>query len=179
MQFHHDVGYTCIVYFQIRVFVSSECEFFGCVCKPVICVVFLCPLEMQFWVEFPTWNTWWEVLTKTISIGILRQMSLYIKAGNFFFRNISVVLKKGMFRTCVVKIYSNIYPTRCNFTQFIYIWKLLYMFRVVPPPIITSANNCVYSIWYLSHRFCYLPLSWKSWNWFECAVTLYIQHSFL
>ena len=22
----------------------------------------------------------------------------------------------------------------------------------------------------LSHRYCYLPLSWKRWNWFECAV---------
>jgi len=51
-----------------------------------------------------------------------------------------------------------------------FIWKLLYMFRVVPSPIIRSANNCTYSIWYLSHRYCYLPLSWKSWNWFECAV---------
>ena len=51
-----------------------------------------------------------------------------------------------------------------------FIWKLLYMFRVVPPPIIRCANNCIYSIWYLSHRYCYLPLSWKSWNWFECAV---------
>jgi hypothetical protein len=39
-----------------------------------------------------------------------------------------------------------------------FIWKLLYMFRVVPPPIIRSANNCVYSIWYLSHRYCCLPL---------------------
>jgi len=29
---------------------------------------------------------------------------------------------------------------------------------------------CIYSIWYLSHRYCYLPLSWKSWNRFECAV---------
>jgi len=28
------------------------------------------------------------------------------------------------------------------------IWKLLYMFRVVPPPILSSANNCIYSIWY-------------------------------
>ena len=43
-----------------------------------------------------------------------------------------------------------------------FIWKLLYMFRVVPLPIIRSANNCIYSIWYLSHRYCYLPLSWKS-----------------
>jgi len=50
-----------------------------------------------------------------------------------------------------------------------FIWKLLYMFWVVPPPIIRSTNNCVYSIWYLLHRYCYLPLSWKSWNWFECA----------
>ena len=44
------------------------------------------------------------------------------------------------------------------------------MFRVVLPPVIRSAYNCIYSIWYLSHRYCYLPLSWKSWNWFECAV---------
>jgi hypothetical protein len=36
------------------------------------------------------------------------------------------------------------------------------MFRLVLPPII--------SIWYLSHRYCYLPLSWESWNRFECAV---------
>jgi len=51
-----------------------------------------------------------------------------------------------------------------------FIWKLLYMFQAVLPPIIGSANNCIYSIWYLSHRYCYLSLSWKSWNWFECAV---------
>jgi hypothetical protein len=41
---------------------------------------------------------------------------------------------------------------------------------VVFPPIIRSAYNCIYSIWYLSHRYCYLPLSWKSWNSFERAV---------
>ena len=44
------------------------------------------------------------------------------------------------------------------------------MFRVVLPLIIRSAYYCIYSIWYLSHRYCYLPLTWKSWNWFECAV---------
>jgi hypothetical protein len=55
-------------------------------------------------------------------------------------------------------------------TQFIYIWKLLYTFRVVLSPIIRSAYNRIYSIWYLSHRYCYLPLSWKSWNWFEFTV---------
>jgi len=51
-----------------------------------------------------------------------------------------------------------------------FIWKLLYMFRVVPSPTIRSASNCIYSIWYLSHRYCHLPLSWKRWNRFECAV---------
>ena len=56
-----------------------------------------------------------------------------------------------------------------NYTVY-FSWKLLYMFRMVPPAIIRSANNCIYSIWYLSHRYCYLPLSWKSWNWFECAM---------
>ena len=40
-----------------------------------------------------------------------------------------------------------------------FIWKLPYMFRVVTPPIIRSANNCIYSIWYLSHCYRYLPLS--------------------
>ena len=29
------------------------------------------------------------------------------------------------------KIHSEIYPKGCNFTQFIYLWKLLYMFRMV------------------------------------------------
>ena len=51
-----------------------------------------------------------------------------------------------------------------------FLWKLLYMCLVVPSPIIKSASNCIYSICYLSHRYCYLSLSWKSWNWFECAV---------
>jgi hypothetical protein len=43
-----------------------------------------------------------------------------------------------------------------------FIWKLLYMFRMVPPPIITY--NCIYNIWYLSHRYCYLPLAAGSSN---------------
>jgi hypothetical protein len=38
------------------------------------------------------------------------------------------------------------------------------MFRVVLPPIIRCAYNCICSIWYLSHRYCYLPLLWKSWD---------------
>ena len=67
--------------------------------------------------------------------------------------------------TCY-QVPSDIFPTRCNITQFIS-GKLLYMFRVVSPPIIRSTHNCIYSIWYLSNRSCYLPLLWKSWN---CSV---------
>jgi len=31
-----------------------------------------------------------------------------------------------------------------------FICKLLYTFRAVSPPIISSINNCIYSIWYWS-----------------------------
>jgi hypothetical protein len=64
------------------------------------------------------------------------------------------------------------------------------MFRLVPPPIIRSANNCIYSIWYLSLRYCYLPLTLHSSFYLETAlrvsrgnsthhqerIQLYIQH---
>jgi len=59
----------------------------------------------------------------------------------------------AFFRTVVVKRNSKMcqyYTTRCNNIQFIYICKLLYMFRVVFPPIIRSSYHCTYSICYLS-----------------------------
>jgi len=70
---------------------------------------------------------------------------------------------------CIVIIFQYISNKMQRYTVY-FIRKLLYMFRVVPPAIIRTANNCIYSIWYLSHRYCYLPLSWKSWNWLECAA---------
>jgi hypothetical protein len=53
---------------------------------------------------------------------------------------------------CVVKIFQYISNKMQRYTVY-FIWKLLYVFRVVPPPIIRSANNCIYSIWCLSHRY--------------------------
>ena len=70
---------------------------------------------------------------------------------------------------CIVIIFQYISNKMQRYTVY-FIRKLLYMFQVVPSPIISSSNNCIYSIWYLSHRYCYLPLSWKSWNSFGCAV---------
>jgi len=103
-------------------------------------------------------------------------LSLHVRQKNFVHLSVSTTRSVNLFSLILLVLvtfikYFNIYPTRCKVTQFIFIWKLLYIFRVVvPPPILRSANNCIYSIWYLSHRNCCLPLSWKSWNWFECAV---------
>jgi hypothetical protein len=58
--------------------------------------------------------------------------------------------------------YVPIYIQKMQRYTVYYIWKLLYMFQVVFPPIIRSTSTFIYSVWYLSHRYCYLPLSWKS-----------------
>jgi hypothetical protein len=44
------------------------------------------------------------------------------------------------------------------------------MFRVVTPAIIRNANNCIYSIWYLSQRYCYLPLTLHSLFYLKTAL---------
>jgi len=46
------------------------------------------------------------------------------------------------------EIYANNCPTRCNYIQFIYICKPLYVFRVVSPPIIRTSRHCVHSVWH-------------------------------
>jgi len=52
---------------------------------------------------------------------------------------------------CIIRIFQYISNKMQRYTVY-YIWKLLFMFRVVIPPIIRSAYNCIYSIWYLSDR---------------------------
>jgi glycosyltransferase involved in cell wall biosynthesis len=72
---------------------------------------------------------------------------------------------------CIVSVFLLIYFQRDATLHSLFIsGKLLCMFRVVTPPIIRNTHNCIYNIWYLSNRFCYLPLLWKSWNWFEYCV---------
>jgi hypothetical protein len=57
--------------------------------------------------------------------------------------------------SCIVNIFQYISNKMQLYTVY-YIWELLYMFRVVPSPIIRSAYICIYSIWYLSRLYCYL-----------------------
>ena len=72
--------------------------------------------------------------------------SLYIVTQNLTFMGL-----------CIVKIFHYMSNKMQRYTVY-FIWKLFYMFRVVLPPIIRSANNYIYSIWYLSHRYCYLDV---------------------
>ena len=65
---------------------------------------------------------------------------------------------------CIVIIYQYISNKMQRYTVY-FIWKLLYMFRLVSPPIIRSTYNFIYSIWYLSCRYCYLPLSCVCCGW--------------
>ena len=87
----------------------------------------------------------------------------------------------------------------------VYFCKLRYKFRVVPPPIIRStklylqqlihvkplplpaanvvelglpssgAQNYIYSNWYMSNCYCYLPLPWWSWDFLIRSTKLYPQ----
>ena len=69
---------------------------------------------------------------------------------------------------CVICV--NNYPTRCNNIHFIYICKLLYMFRVVSPPIISSSYHWIFSVWHYWDHYCYLWWTWLDWNWFRCTI---------
>src|SRR5215831_9981638 len=71
---------------------------------------------------------------------------------------------------CIVSIFQYISNKMQRYTVYLYLETALHVSGG------TSTHhqeriNCIYSIWYLSHRYCYLPLSWKSWNRFECAVS--------
>ena len=64
----------------------------------------------------------------------------------------------------------DIFPTRCNIRQSIYFWKIaLHVSGGI------STHHQEHTQLYLQHLVLvkplrYLPLSWKSWNWFECGA---------
>jgi hypothetical protein len=70
---------------------------------------------------------------------------------------------------CIVSIFQYISNKTQRYTVYLYLETALYVSGGIST-IIRNAYNCIHSFWYLSHHYCYLPLSWKSWNRFECAV---------
>jgi hypothetical protein len=95
------------------------------------------------------WNKLWQCLdadgghfehlhwiqnsrTSLISILLLYKYSSYDYRVIFF-----------MSKCVYIILGHSLYPKRCSVTQFIYIWKLLYIFRVVPRPIIRNAYICI------------------------------------
>ena len=64
-----------------------------------------------------------------------------------------------------------IFATRCNITQFIYFWQTaLHVLGGISTHHQEHTTVFTVSGIYLSNRYCYLPLLWKSWNWFECGM---------
>jgi len=94
-----------------------------------------------------------EVLCKTASVTQLDVASWHLLGG---LKESYTISRSGFepwtFRfkkhECCIQgsvhheIYANNCPTRCNYIQFIYICKPLYMFRVISPPIIRSSCQC-------------------------------------
>jgi len=51
---------------------------------------------------------------------------------------------------------------------------MLYMFQAVSQPIIRSSKTVYTASGILSNLYCYLPLSWKIWNWqWQLAVKVW------
>ena len=70
--------------------------------------------------------------------------------------------------TCILSIFQYIFKKMQRYTVYLYLETALHISGGTSTHH-QNAYNFIYSIWYLSHRY-YLPLSWKSWNWSECAV---------
>ena len=55
-----------------------------------------------------------------------------------------------MFMGACVAVLCQLMSNKMQLYTVYFICKLLYMFRVVSPPVIRSTNNCIYSICYWS-----------------------------
>jgi len=92
--------------------------------------------------------------TKTVIVEMFFEIFVQIIFFQFWMKHYTFSLT---FRgPCIVSIFWYISDKMQRYT--VCFWKLLYMFPVVSPPVIRSTPNCVYNIWYLSNRYCYLPL---------------------
>jgi len=93
---------------------------------------------------------WFGKKSRDLCVMFYMALSLYLE------RKLQNIYMRGKCFRQNFRIRLNaIFQFKSNNMQLytVYIWKLLYIFRVVAPPIIRSAYNCIYNIWYLSHRY--------------------------
>jgi hypothetical protein len=67
---------------------------------------------------------------------------------------------------CIIRIFQYTSNKMQRYTVY-YILKMLYMFRVVLPPIIRSAYNCIYSIWYNGIGYVSVQRTQQSWLYYK------------
>jgi hypothetical protein len=125
--------------------IAKHCELMS------ICLVYywkreVYPLEKERRFSIPTGEA---ELTPICSRSAKRSNALFFK----------VVVASYVHGSVHRESMSIIVQQDANIYSLLYFCKLLYMFRVVTPPIIRSTYNCDYSIWHWSNRLCYLPLS--------------------
>jgi hypothetical protein len=65
--------------------------------------------------------------------------------------------------TCIVSIFQYI-SNKIRYTVYLYLETALHVSGGTSTHHQKRIQLYIYSIWYLSHRYCFLPLSWKSWN---------------
>ena len=72
----------------------------------------------------------------------------------------------------IVNVFQSMTNKMQHYTVFISV-DCSTRFGWIPHPS-SGAQHCIYSIWYLSNRYCYLPLSWKDllWNSFQFSCSL-------
>ena len=119
--------------------------------KPSICKVTQSVISVE---NVPT-----TVCQLLVWAGFLQELFIKnTKTAHIIFK------KKTCFLVCSYNKNQRLYLLIC-FQQYATLHKsfisakLFYMFRVISPPIIRSTHNCIYSFWYLSNSYCYLPLS--------------------
>jgi len=64
----------------------------------------------------------------------------------------------------------DIFPTRCNITQFIYFWKTALHVSSGMSHHHQERTQLYLQYLVLVNRYCYLSLLWENWSWPECGV---------
>ena len=111
--------------------------------------------EAPYLLRVRQWSIFWQRKKSVNPSHIISKLTFHVRNGEIGFmaledmtdrssRNVvEFTLNLTFVGPCIVKISQYIFNKMQRYTVY-FIWKLLYVFRVVPSPIIRSAN-CIYS----------------------------------